>query len=144
MAVDVTPVYQAFLKAQCAFDQILHMAVPTQLGIGLFDEDQSRPLPMFLKDQTSCEAPDVLKYFREIRFYGNGDAWARVMVDNTVVATTPHDIPIVMEEDVTKARIFNLPRGTCGYWIDVESVMLGRFMFYDVIWEPVSGQKEDE
>lgn len=144
MPVDVTPVYEKYTEAQCSFDKTLQLEVPTELGVGLFDEDMDRPLPIFIKDTNSCGVPDTLKFFREIRFYGNGDAWARVMVDNQVIVTTPDNVPIVMEQDPTLARILNMPRGTAGYWIDVEVTLVGRFMFWEIIWEPVTDEKEDQ
>lgn len=144
MPVDVTPVYQQYLKAQLSFDTLLQLPVPTDLAIGLFDEDMDRPLPMFIKDMSTCGAPDTLKYFREIRFYGNGDAWVRCMIDGILGPVTPDNVPVVMEQDPTGARVLNMPRGTCGYWIDIEFVTMGRFMFYEIIWDPVTDEKESE
>lgn len=126
---------QAFVNAQCGFDNTF---APVALGgktVWRFDADPNRIMPTFVRTgPMGMEAPFDLKDFRQVQAFGEGSFWMRAWVDEQLVLPKCQghmtDLPGV-------PRMVPFPFGTVGLLVDIEIVVMGRLQSLVIEYDSV-------
>jgi hypothetical protein len=127
--------YEPYLTAGTSFARLAPSS-GTRLVYGLFNEDPRPMLPFVDTGLVYCKNPELLKYFKHVRFGGTGKLYIRAMVDNTEVQRGW----VVLSDDPNQASTFRLPKGTAGYGLRLQLAGIAWWRYYDITWDPVSAQ----
>jgi hypothetical protein len=128
--------YEAYLTAGTSFAR-LAPSDSTQLVYARFNEDRRPLLPMVDTGLIYCQRPDLMKYFKWVRFGGRGKLYIRAMIDDTEVQRGW----VVLSEDPNQASVFKLPKGSAGYGLRLQLTGISWWRYFDIEWDPVSPQE---
>lgn len=125
---------QKFLEAQAGFDKPF---VPDVMnGVSVYRwEGSTQMVPVRLRTGPNpCGNPFERKWFSSIELNGEAGGWfvCRVWVDGRLVVSS---VEGSFAEAPGMPRRVRLPRGTKGYFIDMEIVFTGRFRGAEVFFD---------